>query len=235
MSQNPLHELSGDDPPRDGEFYLQYMDQVLIRPNPDFKPQQNVTLEGEVTYPGVYAIQHKGERLSEILSRAGGPTKSAYLGGAQFYRGGRRLIIDFEEAYGKKDDDNDIMMFSGDRIVVPPRPRTVFVTGEVNNPGLQVFIDGMRVSDYIERAGGRTDSAQYALLTFPTGETRKVSFGWLSRDPKVLEGSAIVVTKEPAEPPKEKKEFDLGATIKDSFAVVASAATVIYLISQIKK
>jgi hypothetical protein len=40
---------------------------------------------------------------------------------------------------------------------------------------------------------------------------------------------------EPAEPPPERKEFDLGGTIKDSFAVVASAATVIYLISQIKK
>lgn len=51
----------------------------------------------------------------------------------------------------------------------------------------------------------------------------------------MLDRSTIVVTKQPAEPPKEKKEFDLGATIKDSFAIVASAATVIYLISQIKK
>jgi hypothetical protein len=41
--------------------------------------------------------------------------------------------------------------------------------------------------------------------------------------------------KNPAEPPEEKKEFDLGGTIKDSFAVVASAATIIYLISQVKK
>jgi hypothetical protein len=62
-----------------------------------------------------------------------------------------------------------------------------------------------------------------------------VSFGWFSRDPNVLEGSTIVVTKKPAEPPPERKEFDLGGTIKDSFAIVASAATVIYLISQIKK
>jgi hypothetical protein len=62
-----------------------------------------------------------------------------------------------------------------------------------------------------------------------------VDFGWLRSDPGVLEGSTIVVTKKPAEPPPERKEFDLGGTIKDSFAVVASAATVIYLISQIKK
>jgi len=235
VSSEPLNELSKGDPARNGDFYLQYMDQVLIRPNPDFKPQQNVTVEGEMLYPGTYAIQHKGERLSEILSRAGGPTKIAYLGGAQFYRGGKRLIIDFKEAYEKKDENQDIMMLPGDRVTIPPRPRTVFVTGEVNNPGLQVFIDGLSVSDYIDRAGGRTDSAQYALLTLPTGETQKVSFGWFSRDPSVLEGSTIVVTKKPAEPPPERKEFDLGATIKDSFALVASAATIIYLISQVKK
>lgn len=235
VSGEPLHELSQGDPPRNGDFYLQYMDQVLIRPNPDFKPQQNVTVEGEVLYPGTYAIQYKGERLSDILARSGGPTKIAYLGGAQFYRGGKRLVVDFEEAYRNKDEDHDIMMLAGDRVTIPPRPRTVFVTGEVNNPGLQVFIDGQSVSDYIDRAGGRTDSAQYALLTLPTGETKKVSFGWFSRDPNVLEGSTIVVTKKPAEPPPERKEFDLGGTIKDSFAVVASAATIIYLISQINK
>jgi polysaccharide export outer membrane protein len=235
VSGESLHELSQADPPRNGDFYLQYMDEVLIRPNPDFKPQQNVTVEGEVLYPGTYAIQHKGEKLSEILTRAGGPTKIAYLGGAQFYRGGKRLVIDFEEAYHNKDEDHDIMMLAGDRVTIPPRPRTVLVTGEVNNPGLQVFIDGQSVSDYIDRAGGRTDSAQYALLTLPTGETQKVSFGWFAHDPRVLEGSAIVVTKKPAEPPPERREFDLGGTIKDSFAIVASAATVIYLISQIKK
>jgi polysaccharide export outer membrane protein len=235
VSDQPLNELAHGDPPRNGDFYLQYMDQVLIRPNPDFKPQQNVIVEGEVLYPGTYAIQRKGERLSEILVRAGGPTKVAYLGGAQFYRGGKRLVVDFEEAYRNKDEEHDIMMLAGDRITIPPRPRTVLVTGEVNNPGLQVFIDGQSVSDYVDRAGGRTDSAQYALLTLPTGETKKVTFGWFRSDPRVLEGSTIVVTKKPAEPPPERREFDLGATIKDSFAVVASAATIIYLISQVKK
>jgi polysaccharide export outer membrane protein len=217
------------------EFHLERRDQVLILANPDYKLQQNVIVEGEVVYPGTYAIQQKGERLSDILARAGGPTKTAYLGGAKLFRGGRRVLVDFEEAYSKKDDFHDIIMFPGDQVVVPPRPRTVMVSGEVNNPGLQIFVEGLSVSDCIDRAGGRTDSAQYALLTLPTGETRKVDFGWFHQDPEVLEGSTIVVTKKPAEPPSERKEFDLGATIKDSFAVVASAATIIYLISQVKK
>jgi protein involved in polysaccharide export with SLBB domain len=234
VTENSSRETSNGDPVPDGEFRLQYMDQVLIRPNPDFKVQQNVTVEGDFTYPGTYTIQRRGERLSEILTRAGGPTKTSYLGGAQLYRGTNRLIVDFGEAYLEKNEKHDIMLFPGDRIIVPSRPHTVLVMGEVNKSGLLVFIDGLSVSDYIDRAGGRTDSANYALLTLPTGETRKVSFGWFSRDPKVLEGSTIVVTKEPAEPPEEKK-IDWAGTIKDTFALAASAATIIYLLAQVKK
>ena len=52
---------------------------------------------------------------------------------------------------------------------------------------------------------------------------------------EILSGSTIVVTKQPAEPPKEKKEFDLAAKITDSFAIMASAATIICLTSQVKK
>ena len=50
-----------------------------------------------------------------------------------------------------------------------------------------------------------------------------------------VKGSRMVATKQPPEPPKEKKEFDRGSTIKDSFAIMASAATTIRLTSQVKK
>ncbi len=50
-----------------------------------------------------------------------------------------------------------------------------------------------------------------------------------------VKGSRMVATKQPAEPLKEKKEFDLGATIKDSFAVVASAVIMAYIVWQVTK
>jgi hypothetical protein len=88
-----------------------------------------------------------------------------------------------------------------------------------------------------------TNSPEMPNQTSELGEPEQKPFPWAEilsgvefhRDPEVLEGSSIVVTKKPPEPPPERKEFDLGGTIKDSFALVASAATVIYLISQIKK
>lgn len=214
-------------------FILQHRDQVLIRPNPDYKLQQNVTIAGDFTYPGVYAIKQRGERISEILDRAGGPTKTTYLGGAQYLRKGVRLIIDLEKAYFKKDKDNDIVVSDGDNIIFTPRPKTVLVSGEVNKPGLFSFIETDNVSNYVERAGGRTDSASYALLVSPTGETKRVNFGLFSANPKVLDGSAINVLRMPSEPAEEKK-IDWSATIKDTFAIIASASTIIYLISQVK-
>jgi protein involved in polysaccharide export with SLBB domain len=229
FSQN---EVALSDPAK--KFLLRHRDQVLIRPNPDYRLQQTVTVEGEFTYPGVYSIKRKGEKLSEILTRAGGPTTISYMGGAQYYRNGVRLVVDLERAFYEKDPDNDIIVLGGDRIFVPQRPRTVLVTGEVNNPGLYSFIKAGTVSDYLDRAGEVTDSADYALLTLPTGETKKVGLGLFSRNPKVLEGSSIRVLKQPAEPVEEKK-IDWGGTIKDVFAITASAATIIYLVSQVKK
>jgi protein involved in polysaccharide export with SLBB domain len=218
----------------EGQFLLQHRDEVLIRPDPNYKLQQNVTIEGDITYPGVYAIEHRGERLSEFLARAGGPTKTSYLGGAQFYREGRRLLLNFVKAYYDKNEIHDVVMLSGDRIVVPPRPYTVSVNGEVNKPGLLSFIPGDDVSDYIDRAGGLTDSASYALFVKPTGESRRVNFGLFRSNPEVAEGSAITVLKLPPPPPEQKGE-ELATTIKDVFAIVTSAATIAFLIWQVTK
>lgn len=217
----------------DGHFLLQHRDEVLVLPNPRFKPQQKVVLEGELMHPGTYAIKHRLERLAEMIDRAGGPTKNAYLGGAEFYRGSQRLLLDFEKAYNQRDQLHNVILSPGDRIVIPRIPHTVLVTGEVNKPGLLSFIKGKRVSDYLERAGEVTDSASYALLTYPTGETRKVNFGIFRRDPEVLDGSTIVVLKEPPEPPGEK--VDIGGTIKDVFAIMSSAATLVFIVWQVTK
>jgi hypothetical protein len=216
------------------DFLLEHRDEITVFPNPEYKEQQNITVEGDITYPGTYAVSRKGERLSEILTRAGGPTKTSYFGGAEFIRNGKRFLVDFDEAYYKKNEQHDVLMIGGDKITIPTSPHTVFVNGEVNNPGMLSFVAGNSVSDYIDRAGGLTDSSNYAILIQPTGETKRVNFGFLRNDPEVPEGSTITVAKVPP-PPPEGKGFDLSGTIKDTFAVLSSAATIIFLIYQVTK
>jgi protein involved in polysaccharide export with SLBB domain len=108
------------------------------------------------------------------------------------------------------------------------------VTGEVNGKGLLSFAKGNSVSDYIDRAGGLTDSSDYALLTYPSGETRRVNFGFLRADPEVYDGSTIYVKKVPPPPPQEKGE-SLATTMKDIFAIASAAATIAFIVYQTSK
>lgn len=60
-------------------------DHLFVRSIPDFGEKQLVEINGEVLFPGTYAI-HKGETLSSVLERAGGYTDKAFLRGAMFTR-----------------------------------------------------------------------------------------------------------------------------------------------------
>jgi polysaccharide export outer membrane protein len=68
------------------EFLLQPFDQVFVRENPDFEPAKNISLSGEVKYPGTYTLLSKDEKISSVIKRAGGLTTYAYLDGVTMFR-----------------------------------------------------------------------------------------------------------------------------------------------------
>ncbi len=65
---------------------LKPYDQVFVRKNPTFELQQNISLEGEVKYPGNYPRLNKQETLSSYIIRAGGLKENANVSGAILYR-----------------------------------------------------------------------------------------------------------------------------------------------------
>ena len=67
-------------------FVLQPFDHVLVRRNPNFHVQEYASIEGQVLYPGKYAIKNHGERISDILRRAGGLNNYAFIEGATLIR-----------------------------------------------------------------------------------------------------------------------------------------------------
>jgi len=67
-------------------FELQHRDQIFVRRNPSFQPQQTVTVRGEVQYPGEYTLLRDGERLSNVIQRAGGIRPTGYLKGGRLVR-----------------------------------------------------------------------------------------------------------------------------------------------------
>lgn len=67
-------------------FTLQPYDVVSVRKSPMYKSQINVSVEGEVLFPGNYSLAANNERLSDIVKRAGGLKASAFTDGAVLVR-----------------------------------------------------------------------------------------------------------------------------------------------------
>ena len=70
----------------DKGFVLEPYDVVQVRRSPGYMEPRNVTIEGEVAFPGQFTLSKKNQRLSEIIEAAGGVTKDAYVRGARLVR-----------------------------------------------------------------------------------------------------------------------------------------------------
>lgn len=78
-------EIAADLSPMAG-FVLQPFDEVVIRKSPTYVEQATVSIDGEVVYPGLYTINSKRERISDLMKRAGGIRPEAYAEGAVLLR-----------------------------------------------------------------------------------------------------------------------------------------------------
>jgi protein involved in polysaccharide export with SLBB domain len=61
-------------------------DHVFVRKSPGFQREKLVKVEGEIFYPGEYALEKNNERISDVLRRAGGINQFAYPKGATLMR-----------------------------------------------------------------------------------------------------------------------------------------------------
>lgn len=75
-----------------GGFELRPNDIVSVRRSPTYVEQRNVSITGEVNFPGQYTLSSNNERVSQLLSRAGGATSNGYVHGAML----RRKINQYE-------------------------------------------------------------------------------------------------------------------------------------------
>ena len=67
-------------------FALKPFDVITIKRNPEYADVSVVTVTGEIKYPGSYSLVTNGDRLSDLLKRAGGLTESGFIDGATVTR-----------------------------------------------------------------------------------------------------------------------------------------------------
>ncbi len=96
-------------------FILKPYDEVYVRRSPGYQTQQNVHIDGEVNFPGTYALSKRETRLSDILKAAGGANVQAYIKGARLERRitpeeriRMQQVLDLAEHQVEDDDSTDL-------------------------------------------------------------------------------------------------------------------------------
>ncbi|MGB9857208.1 MAG: SLBB domain-containing protein [Dictyoglomaceae bacterium] len=105
----------------------------------------------------------EGARISEIINSAGGVLPNGSLRNIEIRRKGNpenKIIVDLYKilVLGEMGEE-EIKIYPGDVIYVPPLTRIVKVLGQVRFPGIYEMNPGDRIRDIILRAGGITEKA----------------------------------------------------------------------------
>jgi len=209
------------------KFVLHPFDQVYIRSLANYQPQQSVSIEGEVNYPSRYVIKSKTERVSDLIDRAGGLRKEAYLRGAKFYRDGKLVAMDLERALSNKKSAVNLFLEEGDRIIIPKEEQVVKLFGQVQNPTSVAYEPKFSFVDYIEQAGGFTDSANIkrTYVRYANGLTERTrSFLGMRFYPKAEKGMEVIV------PVKHKDKMSRAEVVTMATAVTSMMAVIVTLI-----
>ncbi|MHC4886749.1 MAG: polysaccharide biosynthesis/export family protein, partial [Planctomycetota bacterium] len=87
-----------------------------------------------------------------------------------------RVVLRLNDKDFPESEDN-LVLESGDRLMVPRRMNTVLVMGRVFYPNAFVWRDGMRVKDYLRKAGGIQEDADedQVYLVMASGEVRSAA------------------------------------------------------------
>jgi len=295
---------------------LNPFDHITVRTNPNFNIKKFVYIDGQVKYPGQYAIESKNERISDLLKRAGGINEFAYPSGAtlirktEYYKketevdnkitnllalkgnltskigslsesdfellkrtnrdldklyaispkekkiinkttnseifsrndslqsnllSNKRILnttesiaINLTEIINNKIFNSDLLVQSGDTLIVPKKLETVRLRGQLLNPTTVRFQENKGLKHYIISAGGferRADKAKTYII-YPNGQIRATKkFLFFNNYPKVLAGSKIIV------PEKETKKSSLNVATLTT--VVTGLATLVLAITTI--
>jgi protein involved in polysaccharide export with SLBB domain len=210
---------------------LQPYDNILILRQPDFALQRTVFLGGEVRFPGPYALRTKSERLTDLITRAGGLTSEAYAEGIEFHRSRQRLGrvgVDLPSALRNPRHRDNLILIHGDSIVIPPFNVVVTITGAVNAPVAVTYTPGRDLNYYVRAAGGpsRTGDASRAYVIQPNGKLESIQRRRFLPDgvPEPRPGARVVV---PEKDPNQRRDISqtiaLFAQVAGTLAAVVAA------------
>ena len=211
------------------EVELQALDYIYVPRLVNFKPLGNISVTGEVLFPGEYAVQKRDETAMEFIARAGGLSPYASLANAQIFRNNTRVNLDLTKIPTDQLKRSGLILLPGDSIYIPKVISFVQVEGAVSNPQY-VSYQGQRFKYYLNAAGGAKENARLkgAYVQYPNGLNKPVRNILFFRNyPSVKPGSKIIV------PIKNPSLFKLGfAEISGITSAVTALIGLIAILSR---
>jgi len=131
-----------------------------------------------------------------------------------------RVVIEADPTVLEAKPQLDPILEPGDLIVMPKRPISVTVIGQVLNPGSVAFKPGLSVKQYVEQAGGYSQGADSGrvFVILPNGSAQKFkSSFWNYETNEIPPGSEIVV-------PRDAAPFNALAFSERIFGLLSSLA-----------
>jgi protein involved in polysaccharide export with SLBB domain len=204
-----------------GDFLFQPFDAIVVRKKAGFEFQEYVNIGGEVAFPGRYAIR-EGEKVGDLIRKAGGLTKEAFPQAASFTRQGKgKVFISIDRIMKLGNTYNNIELLPGDDIFIPSKDMTVEIrlanteAAEYASfaPTYQresvhvAYVAGKSARWYVKNmVGGYGENAKRnkTNVVYANGTVKDYKWYRLTyRYPKVKPGSTVVVG---GKPPKKEKE-----------------------------
>ncbi len=209
-------------------FSLMPFDEIVVRTVPDFELQKFVKIEGEVLYPGEYALTTPNESLSSLIRRSGGLTVEAFPEGATIYRVHNNqgfVVTKLTEVLNNEKSKYNYFLKVGDVITIPKKKDFVTINlantkakelypdkfTEIAKVGV-AFEASKSAKWYInEYAAGFGENAAKKSVTveYPNGAIKRTkNIGFFKIYPKLEKGAIISIGAKSKKEQKQKDKSD---------------------------
>lgn len=184
----------------------------------------NITVVGEVFYPGTYTLESIRTNLSEVIEYAGGLTSFSSKESSYVIREGKTLRIRFNDALRHKSN----LLVTGDSIYVASTLEPIETLGSVANPSVFNYSKGKRSKHYIKMSGGKINRIEKKVVVHLNGSSENIG---LFKNPKAYPGDQIILVEK--QPEQFKTLLQSLSNFNNILGILTGSLTTILLISRL--
>ena len=210
-------------------FDLEPGDKIFVYENINYQNSFTYRVDGEVNKPGTYPLKSSSITVKEALFLAEGLTELSSIKNIILTQEYTEVDINGLESTSQIEVSNvslDFELGSNSVLTALPFENVVKIQGNVYNPGLVIYQDGLRLSDYIKLAGGyKPDTLKKKVYIKQANGRLKATSRIYLVSKKINAGDTIIVplNESPA-------DFDIGSFTTDMLSILTNLVAILAIV-----